>query len=182
MENWLAQIVGGFAFIIGVMAFWQKDDTRFRYQMMVFCLVMGVHFILMGATVAAIGVIINAVRSFASIKTQSRKVMWFFIGLMWLMTLPNITHLFEFMTVVGSSVATWALFSKQGIALRSLILFNSLCWVVHNIWLGSIGGSLIEATFIVTNLITIVRLYRSTPSDKPLSTKLFRGWLARSKT
>jgi len=161
MENWLAQGIGGIAFFIGVVAFWQKDDTRFRYQMMAFCLVMGVHFALMGATVAAIGVTINAIRSFASIKTHSRKIMWLFIILMWSMTLPNITHFFELMTVVGSSVATWALFSKQGIALRCLILFNSFCWVAHNIWLGSIGGSLIEASFIITNSITIVRLYRT---------------------
>lgn len=110
MENGLAQGIGGIAFLVGVMAFWQKDDLRFRYQMMAFCFIMGVHFALLGATVAAIGVVINGIRSFASIKTQSRKVMWFFIALMWLMTLPNITHFFELLTVIGSSVATWALF------------------------------------------------------------------------
>ena len=82
MENAIAQGIGGIAFLVGVMAFWQKDDMRFRYQMMMFCLIMGIHFTLMGATVAAIGVMINALRSYASIKTQSRKVMWFFIGLM----------------------------------------------------------------------------------------------------
>ncbi|WP_256929589.1 YgjV family protein, partial [Vibrio parahaemolyticus] len=60
-----------------------------------------------------------------------------------------------------SSVATWALFSKQGITLRSLILFNSFCWVSHNLWLGSIGGSLVESTFIVTNLFTIYRLFHA---------------------
>ncbi|MDF2153084.1 YgjV family protein [Vibrio sp. CAU 1672] len=161
MENWLVQGIGGIAFVVGVMAFWQKDDNRFRYNMMVFCFIMAIHFALMGATVAAIGVVINAVRSFASIKTQSRKVMWFFIGLMWFMTLPNVSHFFELLTVIGSSVATWALFSRQGITLRLLILFNSFCWVSHNLWLGSIGGSLVESTFIITNLVTIYRLNRS---------------------
>ncbi|QLK47737.1 YgjV family protein [Vibrio owensii] len=170
MESWLAQSIGGIAFMIGVMAFWQKDDMRFRYQMMAFCFIMGIHFTLMGATVAAIGVIINGIRSFASIKTQSRKVMWFFIALMWLMTLPNITHFFELLTVIGSSVATWALFSKQGITLRSLILFNSFCWVSHNIWLGSIGGSLVESTFIITNLLTIYRLYKSSKNNNQIQT------------
>ncbi|MFA0543274.1 YgjV family protein [Vibrio sp. 10N.222.52.B7] len=160
MENWITQGVGGLAFCIGVMAFWQKDDMRFRYQMMIFCFVMSIHFILMGAIVAAIGVIINAIRSYVSIKTQSRKVMWFFIGLMWCMTLPNMNHFFEFITVVGSSVATWALFSRQGIALRSLILFNSFCWASHNIWIGSIAGSFVEITFIVTNMVTIYRLHQ----------------------
>ncbi|CAK1765803.1 YgjV family protein [Vibrio crassostreae] len=160
MENVIAQGIGGIAFLVGVMAFWQKDDMRFRYQMMMFCLIMGIHFTLMGATVATIGVMINALRSYASIKTQSRKVMWFFIGLMWVMTLPNITHFFEFITVLGSSVATWALFTKQGVTLRSFILFNSLCWISHNIWLGSIGGSLVEGAFIATNLFTIYRLHQ----------------------
>ncbi|WDG11229.1 YgjV family protein [Vibrio campbellii] len=170
MESWLAQSIGGIAFMVGVMAFWQKDDMRFRYQMMAFCFIMGIHFTLMGATVAAIGVIINGIRSFASIKTQSRKVMWFFIALMWLMTLPNITHFFELLTVIGSSVATWALFSKQGITLRSLILFNSFCWVSHNIWLSSIGGSLVESTFIITNLLTIYRLYQSSQNNNQTQT------------
>ncbi|ENG9418087.1 YgjV family protein [Vibrio aestuarianus] len=158
MENWLAQGVGGIAFLVGVMAFWQKDDTRFRYQMMSFCFIMGLHFSLMGATVAAIGVMINGVRSFVSIKTQSRTVMWTFLFLLWGMSLPNMTHYFELIAIVGSSVGTWALFSKKGLALRGMILFNSTCWFTHNIWLGSIGGSLIEGTFVLTNLFTIYRL------------------------
>ncbi|MDW2019904.1 YgjV family protein, partial [Vibrio sp. 704] len=34
-------------------------------------------------------------------------------------------------------------------------------WVSHNLWLGSIGGSLVESTFIVTNLLTIYRLFHA---------------------
>ncbi|MGR5502033.1 YgjV family protein [Vibrio sp. DNB22_10_4] len=159
MDNLIAQAIGGIAFIFGVMAFWQKDDIRFRYHMTTFCFIMAIHFVLMGATVAAIGVTLNAIRSYLSIKTQSRVVMWCFITTMWIMTVPNISSMFELMTVIGSSVGTWALFTKKGITLRCLILFNSFCWVTHNIWLGSIGGSLVEITFILTNLMTIYRLY-----------------------
>ncbi len=63
-----------------------------------------------------------------SIKTQSRKVMWLFIGLMWCnMTLPNMNHFFEFITVVGSSYATWALFfTTRYHAGGPLILFTPL--------------------------------------------------------
>ncbi|TQP88018.1 YgjV family protein, partial [Vibrio cholerae] len=62
MGNALAQGIGGIAFLVGVMAFWQKDDMRFRYQMVAFCFIMGIHFALLGATVAAIGVVINGMR------------------------------------------------------------------------------------------------------------------------
>ncbi|MDD1795496.1 YgjV family protein [Enterovibrio sp. ZSDZ42] len=161
MEMWFTQLVGGVACLVGISAFWQKDDLRFRYQMMAFCFVMSLHFALMGAAVAATGVAINGVRSFASAKTRSRVVMWFFIALMWAMTISNISHIFELMAVVGSTVATWALFTLNGIVLRSLILFNSSCWLAHNLWLGSIGGTIVESAFIITNILTIYRLYSS---------------------
>ncbi|WP_047044444.1 YgjV family protein [Vibrio mexicanus] len=160
MENWFAQGVGIAAFLVGVSAFWQKDDMRMRYQMMVFCMVMGAHFLMMGAFVAGIGSLINGARSYVSMRTQSRRIMCFFIGLLLLMMLPNVHHPMELLTVLGSCLGTWALFSKQGIVLRAFILFNAVCWLTHNLWLGSIGGSLVEATFIVTHILTIYRLYR----------------------
>ncbi|WP_394211874.1 YgjV family protein [Enterovibrio calviensis] len=172
MEMWFTQWVGGVACLVGISAFWQKDDLRFRYQMMAFCFVMSLHFALMGAVVAATGVAINGLRSFASAKTRSRIVMLFFIALMWAMTLSNIAHFYELMAVVGSTVATWALFTQSGIVLRSLILFNSSCWLAHNLWLGSIGGTIVESAFIITNILTIYRLYSSQSTlkkTKPLS-------------
>lgn len=43
MESWLAQSIGGIAFMVGVMAFGQKDDMRFRYQMMAYFSLKPVH-------------------------------------------------------------------------------------------------------------------------------------------
>ncbi|MGR5452665.1 YgjV family protein [Vibrio alfacsensis] len=154
-----AQVVGGVAFLCGVLAFLQKDDLKFRYGMVTFCFIMAVHFFMMDAIVAAIGVTINGVRAFVSIKTQSRWVMWIFISLLIAMTVPQLSAPIEALTIIGSAAGTWALFSLNGIKMRSVILFNSLCWFIHNIWLGSIGGSLVEGTFIVANLATIYGLY-----------------------
>ncbi|MBO9495124.1 YgjV family protein [Thalassotalea sp. G20_0] len=164
----IAQLVGGFAFLIGIMAFWQKDDVKFRYQMTAFSLVMALHFVLMGATVAAIGAIINSLRSYASVKSQSKILMAMFIVLLVGLTLPNVEQWYEVPTIIGSVIATWALFSTRGIRLRSLILLNSCCWLVHNLLTGSIGGSLIEATFVVTNSITIYKLYKASVVSVPV--------------
>ena len=161
-----AQLIGGVAFLIGVSAFWQKDDLKFRYQMTGFCLVMALHFILLGATVAAIGAAINGVRSYASIKSQSRYVMAAFIVLLICMTLPNVDKWYELPPIAGSAVATWALFSVKGVRLRTLILCNSLCWLLHNVLAGSIGGSMVEATFVITNSMTIYRLVNNRGSKQ----------------
>lgn len=77
------------------------------------------------------------------------------------MGLPQLEHSYELLTIFGSSVATWALFKTQGIQMRLLVMLNSLCWVINNVLLGSIGGTLMELTFIIVNSLTIVRMHRA---------------------
>lgn len=161
-----AQIIGGIAFVCGVFAFLQKDDLKFRYGMVTFCFIMALHFFMMDAMVAAIGVTINGIRAFVSIKTQSRWVMWVFISLLIGMTVPQLNTPIEALTIIGSAAGTWALFSLSGIKVRSVILFNSCCWFTHNLWLGSVGGILVEGTFIIANLVTIYRMYRSQEAEE----------------
>ncbi|GAK85531.1 inner membrane protein YgjV [Vibrio ponticus] len=87
--------------------------------------------------------------------------MLFFIAMLWIMGLPQLEYSYELLTIFGSSVATWALFKTQGIQMRLLVMFNSFCWVTNNLLLGSIGGTLMELTFIIVNSLTIVRMYRA---------------------
>lgn len=162
LPEWnLAQAIGMVAFAIGATAFLHSDGRRFRLHLMVFQVVLCSHFIMMGALVAAFGCGISAIRSYASTKTQSTPVMLFFIAMLWVMGVPQLEHSYELLTIFGSSVATWALFKTQGIQMRLLVMFNSFCWVTNNLLLGSIGGTLMELTFIIVNSLTILRMYRT---------------------
>lgn len=162
LPEWnLAQAIGMIAFAIGATAFLHSDGRRFRLHLTLFQVVLCSHFIMMGALVAAFGCGISAIRSYASTKTQSTGVMLFFIALLWVMGLPQLEYSYELLTIFGSSVATWALFKAQGIQMRVLVMFNSFCWLTNNLLLGSIGGTLMELTFIVVNAVTIFRMYRA---------------------
>lgn len=161
LEFNLPQAIGIIAFVIGASAFLHQDGRKFRIHLTVFQIVLCAHFMLMGAVAAAIGCGISAIRSYVSSRTQSSLVMWFFIGLLWVMGLPNIEHSYEILTIFGASVATWSLFKTQGIRMRLLILFNSCCWLTHNLLLGSAGGTMIELTFILVNLFTIHKMHRA---------------------
>ncbi|MCW8331001.1 YgjV family protein [Photobacterium sp. SDRW27] len=152
------QTIGIIAFLFGASAFLHQDGHKFRIHLTFFQIILCSHFILMGAITAALGCGISALRSYASTRTQSSKVMWLFIALLWLMGLPNINYGYEVLTIFGASVATWGMFKAQGIKFRLLILFNSFCWLTNNLFLGSIGGSLMESTFIIVNLFTIARM------------------------
>ncbi|EHS3160983.1 YgjV family protein, partial [Escherichia coli] len=34
------------------------------------------------------------------------------------------------------------------------------CWVIHNFWAGSIGGTMIEGSFLLMNGLNIIRFWR----------------------
>ncbi|PSV21819.1 hypothetical protein C0W44_06315 [Photobacterium leiognathi subsp. mandapamensis] len=169
LTNWtipewnLAQTIGMVAFFIGATAFLHSDGRRFRLHLMLFQIVLCSHFVMMGALVAAFGCGISAIRSYASTKTQSTPVMLFFIAMLWVMGVPQLEYYYEILTILGSSVATYALFKMQGITMRLLVMFNSFCWIINNFLLGSIGGTLMELTFIMVNSATILRMYYTRP-------------------
>lgn len=55
---------------------------------------------------------------------------------------------------------TVAMFMLRGIPLRIVLGLAALCWMLNNLVIGSVGGTLAEGMVLVTNIITIIRLYR----------------------
>jgi hypothetical protein len=53
------------------------------------------------------------------------------------------------------------LFFLQGLRMRVLMLCGTLLWLVNNVLVGSVGGSLLEACLVASNLWTISRLWRA---------------------
>ena len=71
----------------------------------------------------------------------------------------------QLLTLLGTTLSTFALFRLNGIALRLCMLSSTICWLTHNIWAGSIGGILQESIFFILNSHTIFRLYKAAPQD-----------------
>ncbi|MGN5148639.1 YgjV family protein, partial [Aeromonas enteropelogenes] len=77
---------------------------------------------------------------------------------------PQITHPVQILTLLGTTLSTYALFRLNGIALRLCMLDSTVCWLTHNVWAGSIGG-ILQSIFFVINSHTIFKLYRATPQN-----------------
>lgn len=58
--------------------------------------------------------------------------------------LAKFHHPVELLPVIGTIVSTWALFRCKGLTMRCVMWFSTCCWVIHNFWAGSIGGTMIE--------------------------------------
>jgi len=157
---WLAQGVGVIAFLIGITTFINRDERKFKIQLSVYSAVIGVHFFLMGAFPAGSSSMLNTVRTLITLRTRSLWVMAVFIVLTGGIGLAKFHHPIELLPVIGTIVSTWALFRSKGLTMRCIIWCSTCCWVIHNFWLGSIGGTLIEGSFLIMNGLNIIRFWR----------------------
>lgn len=157
----LAQLLGLLACAIGVTAFLQRQDRKLRLHLTLNGALMALHFMLLGATAAAINCLLCAVRTWVSGYYRGLGVMLLFLGLAWLLVMPQIGHPIQLLTLIGTTLSTYALFRLEGLALRLCMLGSTLCWLTHNLWAGSLGGSLLEGAFLLVNGRTIFSLQRA---------------------
>lgn len=155
----LAQSIGFLALIFGAAAFLNPDGETFKRRLTGFHLTIFVHFLLLGSFASAAVTVVAILRSYFSTKTRSLGVALFFIMMIWVCGLATKQYDSEILTMLGASVGTYALYRCNGIKMRVLILFNSTCWFTNNLLIGSIGGAMTEAMFIVLNLKVIATMY-----------------------
>ena len=166
-----AQIVGYLALILGVTMFLQKNDQRLKLFNAIQSLVYAVHFVLLGHLPACASSLVSSTRSFLALRYRS-------IGLGAVMIAANVALGAIFvrdwagwLPVIGSCIATYAIFSMRGIPFRLVLLASTLLWLANNIATGSIGGTILEVINATINISTIIRLARSqsdplTPRDE----------------
>ncbi|KTA79363.1 hypothetical protein VO70_20535 [Aeromonas salmonicida] len=78
---WLAQLLGLLACAIGATAFLQHQDQKLRRLLTLNGVLLALHFMMLGATVAAINCLLCAVRTWVSGYHRTLSVMWSFIVL-----------------------------------------------------------------------------------------------------
>jgi hypothetical protein len=156
----LAQCFGYVAYVLGVLAFFQKSDRRLKGFNSCQSLVYALHFTLLGNPSAAASSLLSGIRSFLSLKTRSPYLAAFIIAI-------NVALGFIFaksgagwLPVIGSCLATLAMFLMHGVRMRMVLLVSTSLWLANNILSGSIGGTLLEATIATINTITIIRLLK----------------------
>jgi hypothetical protein len=155
-----AQLSGYAALILGVTAFLQRRDRRLRLFLVAECAAYVVHFALLGNPPAASSAAVSGVRTLLSLRLRSRALALVVMAIYVVLGAVLTQRCAGWLPVVGSCLATWGLLTKQGIAMRLLVLASTCLWLVNNIVSGSIGGTLLEALIATASTITIVRMAR----------------------
>ncbi|MDR2227799.1 MAG: YgjV family protein [Providencia sp.] len=154
---YIGQCIGILAFFIGLTVFIQRDDKKLKYRLIIYTSCIALHYFLLGAIPAGISASLNSFRTFVSIYFRKKIFMYIFIFLAISFALPNIKNWMELLPVSGTIISTIAFFTTTKLKLRIIMWLSTSCWVVYNFWLGSIGGTLIELSFLIINGISIYR-------------------------
>lgn len=157
IEFW-AQLVGFGSFILGLLAFYQKNDRNLKKIMLLFNLNHMLHFVLLGSSVSALCAAIAALRTGTSIYTASKAIASFYMAIGMAIGIYLAESWWAIFPIMGSAVGTFAIFFLTGIKMRCFFLFGAGCWLINNVVVGSYGGVLLEASLIFINSITIFRL------------------------
>ncbi|MFC5080530.1 Inner membrane protein YgjV [Vibrio thalassae] len=154
------QILGFVSYGLGIATFYQKNDKRLKILMLALNVNHLIHFLLLGSLISALASALSAVRTTAAIYTRSKVVALIFIALSLILGALVAKDASQLWPILGTAIGTYSLFMLQGIAMRIGFLVGAVCWLTNNIMVGSMGGALLEATLLITNLSTIFRLTR----------------------
>jgi hypothetical protein len=162
-----AQCFGYLSFVVGVSAFLQKSDRRFKWLNAGQSLVYAAHFVLLGNLPASASSLISCVRSLLALKPRSPLVPALIVVIYLAAGVVLARSGAGWIPIIASCVGTVAIFNMRGIALRMVLLGCTFLWLVNNFLSGSIGGVLLESVIAIANIATIIRMFRSLPQESP---------------
>lgn len=155
-----AQWLGYLAFAFGVGCFLQKEDRRFKLFMALECLSYVLHFALLGVPTAVASSLVSLARSVVAMHTRSAAVAWSFVAVLLALGAWLYSGWVSLLPLAASCIGTLALFLLKGITMRVVMLGGTLLWVISNVIVGSVGGTMLELVVLATNGWTIWRLWR----------------------
>ena len=153
-----AQLVGYVALVLGVLAFLQKSDKRLKVLISVEGVAYVIHFVLLGNYPASGSAAVSCLRTLSSIRFRSAWLMAAFIGANLMVGVVFAKGVAGWIPVVGSALATFAVFRLRGVVMRLALLACTALWLTNNILSGSLGGTLLESVIALANVTTTARM------------------------
>lgn len=186
----VAQIIGIFAMAFAILSFQQRTPKKILLMQFCASVLFTAHYFLKGAFAGAIMNIIAFIR--AIVFSNQEKCEWakskscaYLFCFLFVLVYPfeflvlktyndslasyiiKLTPFFvESLPVIGSVFMTFSFRLKDASKVRLFYLLGSPLWLIYNIVVGSIGGTLTESFDIVSIIIAYFRLDRNKKTDK----------------
>lgn len=157
-------ILGG---LIIASSFSFKSDNRLLLVLSIGCLVYSIHFYLMGIYFASFLQIVTIVRLWISRFKKSLIIAHFFACIYFILLYCSWTSYLNLLTLIAVLISTYSTLLFSGIKMRFLLLIPSFLWLIHNFFVFSIGGIMLEFLVLSINSYTIHNLLKEQNIKNP---------------
>lgn len=156
------QFFGLVALGICLVAFSSKNDDRLLVLLISANVAFALQFLFFNSWTAAVLTLLVIVRIVLARRyTGSQWVMWGVLAANLIAAALTWRDWIDLLPLIAATLGTVTMFQLRGIPMRVGLGLAALAWMLNNLAIGSIGGTLAEGLIFVTNLITIVRLTRA---------------------
>ncbi|PCK32413.1 YgjV family protein [Pseudoalteromonas piscicida] len=158
----LSQILVALAVLLDLISFQFMQRKHVLLALSISTALTSVHFYLLDAIAGALLMAIASLRYLIFIKLQSKRLLIVFLLLSAVPPLTQLNANYELYAVFGSCLLTIGAFITAQIAFRFMMLLGTLCWLIHNYYVGSPMAVILEGTFLISNLLGLARIYIKT--------------------
>ncbi|WP_346795974.1 YgjV family protein [Halomonas sp. Bachu 37] len=156
------QVCGLVALVICLVAFASKNDDRMLMLLISANVAFALQFAFFASwTATALTVLVIVRIVLARRYLGSRRVMTGVLVASGIAATLTWQSWIDILPLTAMLLGTIGMFLLRGIAMRVFLGLAALAWMLNNLLIGTIGGTLAEALIVVTNAITIMRLLRA---------------------
>lgn len=156
----VSQLIATGAFILDITAFFFTARTNTLRWLACSTLLLSAHFILLMQWSSAILMFIAACRYLTATQTRHGSAMWFFMALSVVCSIFTWQRLMDLLPLAGSLLHTFAAFRQHFLALRLFTVAGSICWLINNLLCHSPVAVAMEASFLLSTLISCFRVQK----------------------
>ncbi len=175
MSNWLSfeQVLGYIASIILLIGYGIKHDKKTKIVLVVSSLIFSAHFFMLGAFTACAVNIVNAMRNASSIFLYKSKLAFIvFTVLYGVGAYVTYGSPVDILPTFASFITCIGMFFLGGIRFRVLVVIAVVMWIVHNVVVGSIGGTIQACILFFVGSVTVYRLMRDKKSQQNIENEV----------
>lgn len=156
------QFFGLVALVICLVAFASKHDDRLLVLLISANVAFALQFVFFESwTAAALTVLVIVRIVLARRYLGSKPVMAGVLAVSGVAAWLTWQSWIDVLPLTAMVLGTLGMFLLRGIAMRVFLGLAALAWMLNNLLIGTIGGTLAEALIVITNIITIIRLARA---------------------
>lgn len=155
----MSQVLVVFAIVFDLISFQFKSQRKIVCCLFVAAAFNSTHFYLLEQWTASGLMALGSLRYFISIFTTSKTMLIIFAVGSIIVSSVTYMGLISILACSGSLIKTAAAFCKDDKILRQLMIFGTVCWIVHNYIVGSPTGVVLEVLLLLSNFVGYYRYY-----------------------